>query len=218
MKFSEVTVLKEINFMIKKWIFYASIALILAFISSGFKGSNSQVIDYSEDQLLQTFVLPSQYPQDYYKYQIVFTGYSFTGFKEAVAFKESQGNYRQVNRFGYMGKYQFGKDALSYLGIKNHSAFLADEKLQERAFERLLAVNKGKLKKEIEIFSGKEVGGVLVTESGILAAAHLGGSSSVKKFLYSNGKNLKRDGFGTSIASYMRKYAGYDTSSITAEE
>ncbi len=188
------------------------------YFSSGFKGSNSQVIDYSEDQLLQTFVLPSQYPQDYYKYQIVFTGFSFTGFKEAIAFKESQGNYRRINKFGYMGKYQFGKDALSYLGIKNHSEFLSNEALQERAFERLLAVNKAKLEKEIALYSGQEIGGVLVTESGILAAAHLGGASSVKKFLRSKGKSLKRDGFGTSIASYMKKYAGYDTSSIKPEE
>jgi hypothetical protein len=38
-----------------------------------------------------------------------------------------------------------------------------------------LSKNKWELKNEIEKFSGKIVGGVKVTESGILAAAHLGG-------------------------------------------
>ena len=31
---------------------------------------------------------------------------NFVGFKEALAFKESQGKYRVVNTLGYLGKYQ----------------------------------------------------------------------------------------------------------------
>ena len=41
-------------------------------------------------------------------------GKSFIGFKEALAYRESRGNYFIVNRFGYMGKYQFGKSALQF--------------------------------------------------------------------------------------------------------
>ena len=45
------------------------------------------------------------------------TGKTFIGFKEALAYRESRGNYTIVNRFGYMGKYQFGKRALHFYGV-----------------------------------------------------------------------------------------------------
>jgi len=45
-----------------------------------------------------------------------------------------------------------------------------------------LSRNKWELKEEIEKFSGKIISGVKITESGILAAAHLGGPGSVKRF------------------------------------
>ena len=38
------------------------------------------------------------------------------------------------------------------------------------------------LKKEIEKYEGTILNGIHVTESGILAAAHLGGAGSVKKY------------------------------------
>src|SRR5690606_13075107 len=37
-----------------------------------------------------------------------YLGKSFVGFKEALAFKESRGDYFSVNTHGYLGKYQFG--------------------------------------------------------------------------------------------------------------
>ena len=39
-------------------------------------------------------------------------------FLEAMGKRESSNNYRAVNRFGYMGKYQFGKSTLKTLKIK----------------------------------------------------------------------------------------------------
>jgi len=44
-------------------------------------------------------------------------GNSFHGFKEALAFKESRGDYFTVNTLGYLGKYQFGRTTLELLGI-----------------------------------------------------------------------------------------------------
>ncbi|KKN02186.1 hypothetical protein LCGC14_1120300 [marine sediment metagenome] len=35
-----------------------------------------------------------------------FLGSSYIGFKEALAFKESSGNYFIINTLGYLGKYQ----------------------------------------------------------------------------------------------------------------
>jgi transposase len=135
-------------------------------------------------------------------------------FKQAIAIKESQGLYKLVNRYGYMGKYQFGKSALRALGINSATLFLNSPKLQERAFKALLSKNKWELRKEIADFNGRIVKGVTITESGLLAAAHLAGANSVKTFLRTNGKKTFRDGFGTSLKTYIKKFGGYDTSSI----
>jgi hypothetical protein len=55
--------------------------------------------------------------------------------------------------------------------------------MQERAFVALLSKNKWILQDIIKKYDGKVVSGILVTESGILAAAHLGGAGSVKILL-----------------------------------
>jgi hypothetical protein len=58
------------------------------------------------------------------------------------------------------------------------------------------------------------VSGIVVTESGILAAAHLGAGS--KRYFKNNGEKYIKDAYGTSIRSYMEAFGGYDTSSIVA--
>jgi len=141
-------------------------------------------------------------------------GKSYLGFKEAVGFKESRGNYRIVNDFGYLGKYQFGLETLKLIGIYNADQFLYNPELQEKAFLANAQRNKWVLRKDITRFEGKTVSGIKITESGILAAAHLAGPGSVKKFLRSYGNDTFSDAFGTSIKSYMKKFSGYDTSSI----
>ena len=108
------------------------------------------------------------------------TGKAFIGFKEALAFKESQGKYNRVNTFGYLGKYQFGKGTLKRFKIYNTAEFLKDAELQEDAFLALCSVNKWILQRDIKRFVGKRINGVTITESGILAAAHLAGAGNVK--------------------------------------
>ena len=58
------------------------------------------------------------------------------------------------------------------------------------------------------------ISGVLITESGILAAAHLAGPGNVKKYLRSYGANDFADGYGTTVTYYMKKFSGYDTSFV----
>tara|TARA_R110001632_G_scaffold45515_4_gene115708 strand:- start:3332 stop:3949 length:618 start_codon:yes stop_codon:yes gene_type:complete len=145
-----------------------------------------------------------------------YLGNFFVGFKEALAFKESQGNYFVVNSLGYMGKYQFGRTTLEVLGIRNNQAFLNDPSMQERAFELNASRNKWVLRKDIKRFQGRWIGGVKITESGILAAAHLAGPGGVKKFLRSGGDIGFNDAFGTSIRSYMKRFSGYDVSFVEA--
>jgi len=71
----------------------------------------------------------------------------------------------------------------------------------------LLKQNKRSLRKYIEKYDGEIVHGVLVTESGLLAAAHLGGAGSVKKWVRTG--KVRRDGNGVKITSYMTKFSGY---------
>ncbi len=141
-------------------------------------------------------------------------GKSFEGFKEALAFKESRGDYFTVNTLGYLGKYQFGTETLKVIGIYNPNHFLYNPELQEKAFIANAERNKWVLRKDIKRFDGEIIGGVKVTESGILAAAHLAGPGSVKKFLRSYGGYNFADAYGSSVKYYMKKFSGYDTSHI----
>src|SRR5690606_11309297 len=188
---------EENSIMIKKWTYFASLALIIAFLSSGFKPVETEYNDWfhttNEDET--PYLFPSQKPADYTNYNIPFTGKFFIAYKEAIAFKESRGQYHLVNTFGYMGKYQFGMSALRAIGIRDRAEFLRNPELQEKAFIALLSKNKWELRHEIKKYEGKIVGGVRITESGILAAAHLGGAGSVKKFFRSAGKRYLRDGY-----------------------
>lgn len=143
-----------------------------------------------------------------------FVGRSVNGFKEALGFKESRGNYFVVNSFGYLGKYQFGPSTLRTIGVHNTTSFLRSPEIQEKAFIANLERNKWILRKDIKKFSGKILNGVEVTESGILAAAHLGGPGNVKRYLRSKGARRFKDANGASIRYYMKKFSGYDLSHI----
>jgi len=139
---------------------------------------------------------------------------SFISFREALAFKESQGKYGIVNSLGYLGKYQFGMTTLRHFGVNDADTFLRSPKLQERIFVKNLRYNHNMLEDYIQKYAGKEVGGVTVTESGMLAAAHLSGVGGVKKYLKSNGTGRSRDAYGSSVRGYMKKFGGYDLSPV----
>jgi hypothetical protein len=147
-----------------------------------------------------------------------FLGSSYIGFKEALAFKESQGNYFTINTLGYLGKYQFGIGTLELIGVYNATRFLNDPVLQEKAFQTNIARNKWILRKDIDRFVGKRIAGVEVTESGILAAAHLAGPGNVQKYLRSYGELDTNDEYGSSVRYYMKKFSGYDISHVSPKK
>jgi len=131
-----------------------------------------------------------------------------TAFLTALGHQESGNRYDIVNRFGYMGKYQFGKSTLKTIKIKvSREEFLSSPELQEQAMQKLLIYNKKRLQKYIDEFDGQVVNGILITESGLLAAAHLGGAGSVRKW-FRTGK-VKKDGNGVKITTYMQRFSGY---------
>ena len=130
-------------------------------------------------------------------------------FLEDLGMRESSGNYKAVNQYGYLGKYQFGRKTLNALGYKDvtNREFLANASIQEEAMYALLSHNKKILRKTIKKYSGKIINGIFITESGILAGAHLAGAGNVKKF-FRKGYEFK-DGNGTKMTSYMIKFSDY---------
>lgn len=156
------------------------------------------------------------YFSDYENY--LFLGKSYIGFKEALGFKESRGQYEIVNPYGYLGKYQFSANTLRMIGFKNLDDFLINTEKQEAAFNAYIAFNKWVLRHEIRKFDGKIIGGVEVTESGLLAAAHLAGPGNVKKYLRSNGVSDASDANGSTVKHYLKRFSGYDTSHVEASK
>ena len=126
-----------------------------------------------------------------------------------IGMRESTNNYKAVNQFGYLGKYQFGRATLNSLGYKeiSNKEFLSSPSLQEKAMNDLLLHNKKILRRFIEKYDGQVINKVLVTESGILAAAHLAGPGNVKKW-FRKGVEFK-DGNGTKMTSYLKQFASY---------
>jgi hypothetical protein len=139
----------------------------------------------------------------------------FQEFLDHLAYKESTWNPDTVNSIGYIGKYQFGRAALKDVGLlvspsdfrKNPKIF--PEELQDSAVVKLMTLNKGRLLREMERYIGLEINGTLITEAGLLAAAHLAGAGGVKRFLRNPNKN-PQDVYGTSVATYLEEFSNFD--------
>jgi len=153
-------------------------------------------------------------------HKIPFTVKDFVGFKEFLGFFESGSDYKKINRLGYVGKYQFGRSTLKVLRVKKINKFIDLPELQEKAFLMNVMRNKWILRREIKRFNGKKLNNILITESGIIAAAHLSGPGNVKKYLrnYGDDKFDLGDINGTKISDYMKTFKGYDLSQIYADK
>ena len=176
-------------------------------------------LNYNDDYIKTLVLSPSNgYDFDKIAYKIPFITRDFVGFKEFLGFYESGSDYKKINSLGYLGKYQFGRSTLKVLRIKKINNFINIPELQEKAFLMNVMRNKWILRREIERFSGKKINNILITESGIIAAAHLSGPGNVKKFLRNNcNNNLDlKDINGTKISDYIRIFRNYDISKILA--
>jgi Ca2+-binding RTX toxin-like protein len=158
----------------------------------------------------------------------------YRDFLEAIKLRESSGNYQVVNGLQYLGGYQMGEAALidaGYIkrdsspnnndfsggwtgknGIYSTSDFLNNPHIQDIAIQDYYNV----LWRYIEHFNldnyiGLEIGGILISESGLIAGAHLVGVGELKKFLDSEGAIIPQDGNGTPITEYMDEFGGFDT-------
>jgi len=201
----------------KKTILILCCLALVIFISSFTKDSNNNSKNSIAAEVAST--VPTEEDSIFLEYNnIPFVGKMYNGFREAIAFKESQGQYDIVNSLGYLGKYQFGRSTLERFNIYDTHRFLNTPKLQEQAFLALCSLNKWILRKDIERTVGKHIDGIKITESGILAAAHLAGAGNVKKFLRSGGDFYFSDAFGSSVRNYLKQFSGYDVSFIEANQ
>ena len=150
---------------------------------------------------------------------VPFIDKDFIGFKEFLGFFESGSDYNKINRFGYLGKYQFGKGTLKIYGVSDLNNFIKSPELQERVFLMNVKRNKWILRREIKKYSNIFLGDLYISESGILAAAHLSGPGNVKKFLRNKASKdfNKKDANGTSISDYIRIFKNYDLENINEE-
>lgn len=193
--------------MIRKFLFLVSLALLLVNATKIGKKPITKIEVVSKEVSLPKNV----------DYNIPYLKRNFVAFKEALAFKESQGRYKVVNTLGYLGKYQFSRNTLKRFKIYDTNAFLKNYELQEKAFVALCSVNKWILRKDIQRSVGKTINGIEITESGILAAAHLSGAGNVKKFLRSNGAIRFSDAYGSTIQHYLKRFANYNVSKVIAD-
>src|SRR5210317_1450242 len=73
-----------------------------------------------------------------------------SSFLNKIGHYESSNDYSRVNRWGYMGKYQFHSKTLKALDIDvSKRKFLSSPVLQEEAMDRLLTANHKNLKRFI---------------------------------------------------------------------
>lgn len=154
--------------------------------------------------------------------------------------RESGGNYKALNKYGYAGKYQMGEAALidaGYYkkpscrynndwsgiftgkdGVKSIQDFLNNPKAQENAQIAFKKKQWGYLKAVGAVkYLNQTINGILITESGLLAGAHLKGAGCVIKYLTTNGSVNGKDAYGTSVESYIKAFCGYDVHEITGK-
>lgn len=155
-------------------------------------------------------IISNQKPNNEYVY-IDNSGKADDEFLNDLAFFESGNNYNPKGNDSYYGKYQFGRTTLDAIGFDKISKqeFITDTLLQEVAIRRLMKLNKKLLCDLIGKYEGKTLNSIYITQSGLLAAAHLGGAGNVKDFLESGGLIIFKDGNGTPITKYMKHFSGY---------
>lgn len=148
----------------------------------------------------------------------------YATYLQDLAFRESANRPWVVNQYGYMGLYQMGRTALidaGYMdssgrwtgknGATSQAAFLADQNIQTAAINDYNRVQWGYITRMgLDRYVGQTIGGVQITESGLLAGAHLLGAGNLAKFLRSDGVTVPRDGNGVPITQYIAGFGGHD--------
>jgi len=157
----------------------------------------------------------------------------FNDFRDAIGYRESSNKYDTVNSYNYVGRFQFGRERLWDLGISLNGwkpsgwkwntrvkvtteKFLADHKLQDTLFSLHVDMLMDIIKRRYANYLNRKIGGIMITESGLVAGMHLKGEGGVKRFLESGKSNV--DGYGTEITEYIEKFGSYRLRYASEEE
>lgn len=167
-------------------------------------------------------------------------GTDYADFLNALAKRESSLNRTAENtQTHYIGLFQFGEAALKDIGIysgdstrtndwtgtwsgkygaTSKGAFMAsgDAQLSAIADYQKLTWNSYLKGNGAEAYLGRTINGVVVTESGLIAASHLVGAGAVLAWLRSNGATNPTDASGTQMTEYMSAFGGYNVASFVA--
>jgi len=161
------------------------------------------------------------------------------GFYQDLAMSESSNNPKAINSKGYIGLYQMGEAALVDTGYYHakfckpgqkegsqynndwSSAWAGKNDIDSRddflnsSLVQNIAVREYHQKiwfylRNYHFYEDKEVGGIVLTKSSMLAGAHLVGHDKVKIFINSEGELDGGDGNLVLCSTYMRKFSGYE--------
>src|SRR5690606_13469993 len=128
-------------------------------------------------------------------------------FADSLATIISNKKYDTIFPNGSLGKYAIGDLILRDLGFKPTAKFkrefLQDTLLQEECFKVICMINKYRMRNYIDKYSGSVYNDVLITESGVLAGAHLIGATTLKGW-FSNDYN------NDEVTEVVEKMQGFD--------
>lgn len=162
---------------------------------------------------------------------------TYSNFLAALGQNESGNNYGFVSSLGYLGRFQFGEEALKAVGfyqgddgtgaidfigswtpkaaafgVWDKATFLQSPAAQDAAAQGWFAeINANVNALGLHAYDDKWVNGIHVTPSGLLAGAHLVGVWALKAFLESGGQTDTRDGYGTPVSEYVHRFGDFET-------
>jgi hypothetical protein len=149
---------------------------------------------------------------------------TYQQFKDDLGKRESSNNYACKNQWGFLGRYQFGKQRLCDLGLTelaleqkkvafhwtapfSEEIFLSNHKLQDAVFDAHVMALKKTINFAYKKYLDTTIQGILVTLSGIIACGHLLGLGGFMKFAKGD---TPKDALGTSAQEYVKKFSGYE--------
>lgn len=147
----------------------------------------------------------------------------YTNYLRAIAQRESSQDPTAANRIGYLGLYQMGCRSLIDTGYMNNNcqwtgrngmtsqqAFLANANEQTAAINQYNQLQWGYIQRlGLSQYIGQTINGVPITQSGLIAGAHLVGVGGLQTWLRSGGANVPRDGNGVPVTTYVAQFCGY---------